>query len=121
MLTKNAAVYFDSFGIECISQEALNRIKGKSTTHNIFRIQSREPVMCGFSRIAFLEYLITRKTLLDYTNLFSPNDHQKNSKIIYKYFRDQLGQRKHDDRLKNRLDCGNNRLNKKLSLSSTIT
>ena len=29
------------------------------------------------------------KTLLDYTNLFSPNDHEKNDKIIHKYFKDK--------------------------------
>ena len=36
---KNLAVYFDSFGIEYIPQEVLNKIKDKSIAHNIFRIQ----------------------------------------------------------------------------------
>ena len=35
---KNLAVYFDSFGIEYIPQEVLNKIKDKSIAHNIFRI-----------------------------------------------------------------------------------
>ena len=35
------------------------------------------------------------KTLLDYANLFSPNDYKKNYKIIYKYFKDKYGKRKH--------------------------
>ena len=35
----NLAVYFDSFGIEYIPQEVLNKIKDKSIAHNIFRIQ----------------------------------------------------------------------------------
>ena len=30
--------------------------------------------------------MLAEKTLLDYTNLFSPNDYKKNDKIIYKYF-----------------------------------
>ena len=34
------------------------------------------------------------KTLLDHTNLFSPDDYKKNYKIIYKYFKDNYGQRK---------------------------
>ena len=34
----NLAVYFDSFGIEYIPQEVLNKIKDKSIAHNIFRI-----------------------------------------------------------------------------------
>ena len=33
--------------------------------------------------------MIKGKTLLDYTNLFSPVDYQKNDKIIYKYFKDK--------------------------------
>ena len=32
-------VYFDSFGIEYIPQEVLNKLKDKSITRNIFRIQ----------------------------------------------------------------------------------
>ena len=35
----NTAVYFESFGIEYIPEELLNKIKDKSITHNIFRIQ----------------------------------------------------------------------------------
>ena len=33
------------------------------------------------------------KTLLDYTNLFPPNDCKKNDKIRYKYFEDKYGRR----------------------------
>ena len=46
--------------------------------------------MCGFYCIAFIEYLLAVKTLLDYTNLFSPDDYEKNGKIIYNYFKDKL-------------------------------
>ena len=31
--------------------------------------------------------MLAGKTLLDYTNLFSPNHYKKNEKIIYKYLR----------------------------------
>ena len=34
--------------------------------------------------MAFIEYMLAGKTLLDYTNLFSPNDYKKNDKILYK-------------------------------------
>ena len=37
--------------------------------------------MCGFYCSAFIEYMLAGKTLLDYTNLFSPNDYNKNDKI----------------------------------------
>ena len=47
--------------------------------------------MCGFYCIAFIEYMLAGKSLLDYTNLFSPNDYKKNDKIIYKYFKNGYG------------------------------
>ena len=94
---KNTAVYFDSFGIECIPQEVLNKIIDKSIIHNILRIQDNESIMCGFYYIAFIEYMLGGKTILKtilyYTSLFSPNDYKKNSKIIYKYFKKTYGRR----------------------------
>ena len=47
-----------------------------------------DSIMRGFYFVAFIEYMLTGKTLLDYTILFSPNYH-KNDKIIYKYFKDK--------------------------------
>ena len=49
----------------------------------MFRIQDNESVMCGFYFISFIEYMLAGKTLLDYTNLFSPNDYKSNDEIIY--------------------------------------
>ena len=43
----------------------------------------------------FIEYTVAGKTLLDYTYSFSSNDYQKNDKIIYKYFKEKYGKRKH--------------------------
>ena len=45
--------------------------------------------MYGFCCIAFVEYMLAVKSLLDSTNLFSPNDNKKNDKVIYKYFKDK--------------------------------
>ena len=45
--------------------------------------------MCEFYCIALTKYMLSGKTLIDYTNLFSPNDSKKNGKIIYKYFKDK--------------------------------
>ena len=90
---RNAAIYFDYFGIEYIPQEILNKIREKSITYNIFRIQDNESVMCGFCCIAFIECMPVGKTLLDYTILFSPNDYQNNDKVIYKYFKGKYGRR----------------------------
>ena len=40
-----------------------------------------------------MEYILSRKTLLDYTNLFFSNDYKRNDEIIYKYFKDKYGRR----------------------------
>ena len=50
--------------------------------------------MCGFYCITFKEYVLAEKNLLDYTNLFSPNDYEKNDKVIYKYFKDKYCRRR---------------------------
>ena len=70
----NRVVHFDSFGIEYITEEVLSKIKDISTTHNICRIQSDDPIMCGFYCVAFIKYMIAGKTLLYCSNLFSHND-----------------------------------------------
>ena len=49
----------------------------------MFRIRDNESVMYGFYFISFIEYMLAGKTLLDYTNLFSPNDYKSNDKIRY--------------------------------------
>ena len=92
-IDKNLAVYFDFFGVAYNPQEVLNKVKDKSITHNIFRIQDNESIMCGFYCIAFIEYMLAGKTLLDYTNLFSLNDYKKNDKIISKYFKGKYDRR----------------------------
>ena len=60
----------------------------------MFRIQSDDSIMRGKNCITFIESMIAGKTFLDYTNLFSPKDYQKNDKIIQKYFKDKYGKGK---------------------------
>ena len=74
---------------EDIPHEVLNKIRDKSITHNIFSIQDNESILCGFYCITFIEYMLARSNLLDYTNLVSPNDYKKNEKVICKYFKDK--------------------------------
>ena len=67
----NTAVYFDAGGSEYIPQEVLTKIKNKSISHNKFKIKNIYSFMRGvFMRIAFIEYMLVGKTLLDYTNQF---------------------------------------------------
>ena len=42
--------------------------------------------MCGYFCIKFIDFMLKGKRVLDYTNLFSPNDYEKNDKVILKYF-----------------------------------
>ena len=37
--------------------------------------------MCGCFCIGFIDFMLKSKSFLDYTNLFSPNDYEKNDKI----------------------------------------
>ena len=41
--------------------------------------------MCGYFCIGFIDFMLKDKNLLEYANLFSPNNFEKNDKIILKY------------------------------------
>ena len=56
---------------------------------NIFRIQTYDSIMCGYFCIECINYMLISKTLLDYTNLFSPNNFKKNDQIIKRIFRNE--------------------------------
>ena len=100
-------VYFDNFGIEHIPKEINKFIRSKELGHavgnndmtkssaiarikiNVFRIQVYNSIMCGYFCIEFINYMLKGKTLLDYTNLFSPNDFKKNDQIIKRIFKNE--------------------------------
>ena len=90
-------VYFDSFGIEHIPKEINKLIRSKELGHavrneiksNILRIQAYDSILCGYFCIKFINYMLKGKTLLDYTNLFSPNDFKKNDRIIKIIFKNE--------------------------------
>ena len=87
-IDRNVAAYFDFFVTEYIHQEVLNKIRHKSITHNIFRIQDNESIMCRFYCISFIEYMLDVVRLY---RLISLNECKKNAKIIYKYSNLNLG------------------------------
>ena len=58
----------------------------KNILTNIYRIQAYDSIMCGYFYIGFINFLLIGKSLLEYPNLFSPNDYEKNDKRIVKYF-----------------------------------
>ena len=92
----NKVSYFDSFGIEHIPKEINEFIEKPSSLkrtarikRNIFRIQAYDSIMCNYFCIEFINYMLKGKTLLDYTNLFSPNDFKKNDQVIKKIFKNE--------------------------------
>ena len=90
-------VYFDSFGVEHIPKEINNFIRSEELSHavrndiksNLFRIQAYDSIMSGYFCIEFINYMLKGKALLDYTNLFSPNDFKKNDRIIERIFKNE--------------------------------
>ena len=84
--------YFDSFGVKDIPKEIKNFFKRSTDkftiVKNIFGIQAYDSVMCEYFRIRFIDFMPKRKSLANFTNLFSPNDFKKNKKndgIILNY------------------------------------
>ena len=73
-------------GVEHIQKEIKKFINNKNIKTNIFRIQAYDSVMCGYFCIGFIDFMFKGKTLTEYTNLFSPNNFEKNYGIILKYF-----------------------------------
>ena len=85
-MTGNSAIYFNSFEVEHISKEIKKFLENKNIMTNIYRIQAYNSIMCGYFCTGFIDFMSKGKVLLDFTNLFSPNDYDKNDKIILKYF-----------------------------------
>ena len=68
--------------IEHIPKEINKSINNNNFESSIFRIQAYDSIMCGYFCIEFINYILKGKTLLDYTNLFSPNDFKNNDQVI---------------------------------------
>ena len=82
----NNKVYFDSFGFENIPKEIKKFIENKHIMTNVYTIQAYDSIMYEYFCIGFIDFLLKGKSLLNYTNLFSSNDYDKNDKIMLKYF-----------------------------------
>ena len=84
-VNSNNFIYFDSFGTEHIPKEIKKIIKNKNIVTNIYRILAYDSI-CRYFCVGFINFMSKGKHLLDYTNLFSPNEYEKNDKIILKHF-----------------------------------
>ena len=87
--------YFDSFGVEHFPKEIkafINRslsivlLPPFRVTTNIYRIQAKDSIICGYFCIGFIDFMLVGKTLTEFTNFFIPNIFQKNDDIILNYF-----------------------------------
>ena len=78
-------MYFDTFLVEHSPNE-IKKFIGNKNIRNIFRIQVHGAIMCRHFCIWFIDFMLKGKSLLDYTNIFSPNDYKKINQIILKRF-----------------------------------
>ena len=63
--------------VDDIPEETKAFIGNKNKKTNIFRIQSYDSIMCGYFCIEFIDFMLARKSLSDFTNLFSPDNFKK--------------------------------------------
>ena len=83
-IQNNNVIYFNSFGVEHIPREIKKIVGNKNIKTNIFRIQSSNSIMCGYFCIGFIDFMLSEKT--EFTNLFSPNNFERNDDINLNYF-----------------------------------
>ena len=69
--------YSYSFRVEYIPKEIRKFIGNKNNAKNIYRIQGYDPIMRGYFCIGFIDFKLTGKILLEYKNLFSPNEFKR--------------------------------------------
>ena len=68
-MNSHTAICFDSFEVEHFIAKKKNR-------KNVSRIQAYDSTMCGYFCIGFINFMLKRKILLDYTNLFPPSEYE---------------------------------------------
>ena len=70
----NDATYFETFGIEYIPKEIRTFIGNKNIKTYIFRIHiniiSYDSIMCGYYYIRFITFMLAKKTLTKFTEVF---------------------------------------------------
>ena len=70
----NNKIYYDGFGVEHISKEIKTFIENKNIITNIFKLQACDSIICGYFCTDFIDFTLKGKSLLGYTNLFSPKE-----------------------------------------------
>ena len=73
-LRKNDITYFDSLGIDHIPKEIKAFIGNENIKTNIITIQGYDSIIRGYFCNGFIDFMLAEKTLIEFTNLFSPNN-----------------------------------------------
>ena len=69
-----------------ILEEIINFIRNGNTLKIIYKIQTHDSEISIRFCTGFLNFVSKGKSLLNYGKFFSPNEYEKNDKIILKYF-----------------------------------
>ena len=85
-IQNNNVIYFNFFGVEHIPREIKKIVGNENIKTNIFRTQSSNSIMCGYFCIGFIDFMLSEKTLTEFTNLFPPNNFERNDDISLNYF-----------------------------------
>ena len=84
-VNNKTVIYFDSFGVEHIPKEIKNFINDKNIMANLFKIQAYDSITCQHLGIGFINYMFKGNSLTNFTNLFSPNNLEKNDIILISF------------------------------------
>ena len=79
----NNKIYFGSFRVEHIPKEIQKFIRNKNINRiqvyeYKYRIQVYDSIMYWYFFVGFIGFMLKCQSLLDYTNLFFPNEYEKN-------------------------------------------
>ena len=69
--------WYNSFGVELVPKEITGYIGNKNIKTNKYRVQPNDSIMCRYFCIGFIDFTLKSKSLLDYTNLFSTSEYEK--------------------------------------------
>ena len=67
----------DNFVVEHIPREIRKFIRNKNIITSIYKIQAYDSIMCGYFYVGFIDFMLKGKSILEYTNRFSPNEYKK--------------------------------------------
>ena len=85
-MNEDNVTYFNSFLTKYIPKEVRKNNRHQKYHNKIYRIQANNLIICRYLCIVFSNFMLNGKRLLGYAHLFSPNEYEKNDKIILKYF-----------------------------------